>query len=191
MINPDEPRETAEPTKLKDVFTQLSPENPETSNDTVQKLFNALSEHFKPQDILEEIWLHDIARITAQIEVFRVVERSVEYQTLLDRLNFLITTRKLSKDLHSVAHSGVYDLTVGGVGGSKMPHSVALEVTGALREVDIRKVASIADVIQKLQRERDRIYAQFERKRRPLVVASVKTVEAQVSAPNPTDKLAE
>ena len=81
MSNPDEPRETAEPTKLKDVFTQLSSENPNASSDTVQKLFNALSEQFKPQDILEEIWLHDIARTTAQIEVFRIVERSVEYQT--------------------------------------------------------------------------------------------------------------
>ncbi len=191
MSNPDEPRETAEPTKLKDVFTQLSSENPDASNDTVQKLFNALSEQFKPQDILEEIWLHDIARTTAQIEVFRIVERSVEYQTLLEKLDYLIKTRKLSNDLHSVAHSGIFDLTVGGVGGAKMPHYVALEVTGALREADIRKVASIAEVIQKLQRERDRTYAQFERKRRPLVIASVKTVEAQVSAPNPADKLAE
>lgn len=191
MSNPDEPRDAEEPTKLKDVFTHLSPENPEASNDAVQKLFTALSSHFEPHDILEEIWLHDIARITSQIEVFRVVERSIEYQTLLDRLDDLIKTRKLTEDFRPIAHEGIYDLTIGGRGGSKMPNAVTLEVTGAMSEADIRKSAAIAEVIQKLQRERDRIYAQFERKRRPLVIASVKTVEAQVSAPNPTDKLAE
>lgn len=191
MSNPDEPRETAEPTKLKDVFTQLSSENPEASNDAVQKLFTALSAHFEPQDILEEIWMYDIARITSQIEVFRIVERSMEYQSLLERLDYMIKIGKLSKDFRSVAHDGIYDLTIGGFGGSKMPNAVALEVTGTLSEINIRKSAAIADVIQKLQRERDRIYAQFERKRRPLVIASVKTVEAQMSSPNPTDKLAE
>ncbi len=191
MSNPEEPRETTEPTKLKDVFTQLSPDSAKASEDTVQKLFNALSVHFAPQDILEEIWLHDVARITSTIEVFRLVERTVQYSSMRNRFEQLTKTGAIPKEHQNSAQRGIYDLTIGGPGASKMPSAATLKVAGALSEIDIRKAASIEDVIQKLQRERDRIYAQFERKRRPLVMASVKTVEAQASAPNPTDKLAE
>lgn len=191
MSNPDEPRETEEPAKLKDVFTHLSPDSATASEGTVQKLFTALSAHFEPKDILEEIWLHDIARITSSIEVFRLVERSVQYSSMKNRLDNFVRTGAIHASRGEAANKGIYNLTIGGPGASKLPDAAILKVAGALSEIDIRKAAAIADVIQKLQRERDRIYAQFERKRRPLVVASVKTVEAQVSAPNPTDKLAE
>ncbi len=191
MSNPRKPRRTSKPTKLKDVFTRLSPHNLEANDDTVQKLFNALSKQFEPQDILEEIWLHDIARITADIEIFRVVERSVQYQSLKERLVYLRKNSTLSESQAKTASGGIYQLTIGEAGGAEMPEHPTLAVAGNLSEVQIRKIAAIADVIQKLQRERDRIYAQFERKRRPLVIASVKTVEAQMSSPNPTDKLAE
>ncbi len=191
MSNPRKPRRTSKPTKLRDVFTRLSPQNLEASDDTVQKLFNALSKQFEPQDILEEIWLHDIARITADIEIFRVVERSVQYHCLREKLGQLRRDATLSEGQAETASRGIYQLTIGEAGASEMPGLSTLAVAGMLNELQIRKIAAIADVIQKLQRERDRIYAQFERKRRPLVIASVKTVEAQMSSPNPTDKLAE
>ena len=97
----------------------------------------------------------------------------------------------MSESQVETASRGIYQLTIGEAGASEMPGLSTLAVAGMLNELQIRKIAAIADVIQKLQRERDRIYAQFERKRRPLVIASVKTVEAQMSSPNPTDKLAE
>jgi hypothetical protein len=191
MSNPRKPGRTSKPTKLKDVFTRLSPHNLEANDDTVQKLFNALSKQFEPQDILEEIWLHDIARITADIEIFRVIERSVQYHCLREKLGQLRRDATLSESQVETASRGIYQLTIGEAGASEMPELSTLAVAGMLNELQIRKIAAIADVIQKLQRERDRIYAQFERKRRPLVIASVKTVEAQMSSPNPTDKLAE
>lgn len=191
MSNPRKPRRTSKPTKLKDVFTRLSPQNLEADDDTVQKLFNALSKQFEPQDILEEIWLHDIARITADIEIFRVVERSVQYHCLREKLGQLRRGATLSESQAETASRGIYQLTIGEAGASEMPGLSTLAVAGMLNELQIRKIAAIADVIHKLQRERDRIYAQFERKRRPLVIASVKTVEAQMSSPNPTGKLAE
>jgi hypothetical protein len=191
MSNPRKPRRTSKPTTLKDVFTRLSPQNLDADDDTVQKLFNALSKQFEPQDILEEIWLHDIARITADIEIFRVVERSVQYHCLREKLGQLRRDATLSESQVETASRGIYQLTIGEAGASEMPGLSTLAVAGMLNELQIRKIAAIADVIQKLQRERDRIYAQFERKRRPLVIASVKTVEAQMSSPNPTGNLAE
>ena len=56
-----------------------------------------------------------------------------------------------------------------------------------LSEADIRHLAAIQDVLAKLQRERDRIYAQFERKRRPLVQAAVTKLEAKALPPHLPD----
>lgn len=189
MSNPGKPRRTKKSGKLTDVFTHLVPSDAVADGNTVQKLFSALSESFAPQDILEEIWLHDVARITSSIEIFRVIERSVQYQSLVSRLDYLVKIRSIPESLRDFAHTDLYELTLGVAGGSKMPNGVAIEVAGSLNDSEISKVASIADIIQKLQRERDRIYAQFDRKRRPLVIASVNKVETQADKPSLVDTL--
>ncbi len=191
MSNPDEKGETEEPAKLKDVFKKLSPDNAEAGNDTVQKLFNALSAHFEPQDILEEIWLHDIARITANIEIFRVIERTLQYHGMHERLEYLAKTFSMSATDARAAQSGIYELTISPNGGTTMPDLPTILVAGAIGEAQLQKIASISDTIQKLQKERDRIYAQFDRKRQPLIIASVKRAEEQENKASPNANVAE
>lgn len=190
MNNPRKARQSSKPVTLKDVLPRLA-SGGGYDPDTVQKLFEALSAHFSPQDILEEIWLHDIAEITSNIQVFRVIDRSLQLQSMTERLDKLMISGAFDEAEAAEAEKGILDLTFGTHSASGEFDLTTLKVVGGISPANIGKIASTADVIQKLQRERDRIYAQFERKRRPLVIASVKMVEGTDAASNPMNKLGE
>ncbi len=191
MSNPRKSNRKSTPAKLPDVFPHLAPDNGVTEQATVQKLFESLTQHFLPQDILEEIWLHDIARITANIEIFRTIERTVQYRAMEERLEYLVKMSSISEAHSKAALKGIYELTIGPNGATKKPDFQTVRIAGGIGEVQLQKIASISDTIQKLQRERDRIYAQFDRKRQPLIIASVKRAEEQENKASPNANVAE
>lgn len=151
--------------------------------DITQCVFDRLVEDFKPDGLLEELWMYDIARITMNIEKFRTIERSVMLNQMLQKIESQTGRNSILKD-----YKVYFEMHAEHIAFSK-PHlklsteKDTFKVVANLSEEDIRKLAAINDLISKQQRERDRIYAQFERKRRPLIEAAVTKFEDRV-APN-------
>lgn len=53
-----------------------------------------------------------------------------------------------------------------------------LAALGKFSAHDLKRISDIADLTTKMQRERERVYLLFERKRRPAVLNAVKVAEA-------------
>lgn len=195
MSNAKKSDQRPRPSRLNDVFSKttleegLGEEYSYEHEDAVQKIFDLLIDDFKPKDILEEIWLHDIARITANIENFRIVERAIQLKKMQDRVTFLCRTGKMKPEYEQAALKAAKQLAVRGFREGPVVDQLTLAVSGALNEKDLKDIAAVVEIIQKLQRERDRIYAQFERKRRPMIIASVGKVDASQNEQAKLDSL--
>jgi hypothetical protein len=167
---------------------------PETENDPIVSIddialyvLDLLIEDFAPQDTLEELWMSDIAKITANIQKFRAIEQSITLNQMLNKIHNRHDEREfLQKNSFSVK---VFAERL----SMNKPHwkhgtdGPALRIAANLSEGDIRQLAAINDLIIKLQRERDRIFAQFGRKRRPLIEVAVKKVEETGIPPQLSD----
>lgn len=147
------------------------------NNDKITLAFDLLVEHFKPRDFIEELWLHDIATMTANIEKFRAIEQSVMLNQMLDT----VVTRRDGYDYllehQFAANEYAKSLSLGKPHKNRGSLYDDQKIAANLSESDIRHLAAINDLIIKQQRERDRVFAQFERKRRPLVEAAVAKIE--------------
>ncbi len=155
--------------------------------DIAQSVFDQLVIDFQPEGLLEELWLNDIASITMAIEKFRTIEGSVMLNMMLRNVNDHHAVKRLSDADHLWFRTRAESISL------NKPHQVmscdreSFKTVPNLTEEDIRRLAGIQDVIAKLQRERDRIYAQFERKRRPLIQAAVTKLEANALPPQLPD----
>lgn len=121
---------------------------------------------FKPKDILEEIWLSDIAVMTATIEYYRKLEAAVTLK--------IAKRRGLEQKLHD-EFPGNNKLTLNAAVGSQTMQQTLGEFTPA----DFRQISDIADLIARTRRERERIYLLFERKRRPALLNAVKVAQTK------------
>lgn len=120
---------------------------------------------FKPQDVLEEIWLSDIAVLTTTIEYYRNLEASVT-------LN-LAKKHDLEHQLRNEFHEKT-DVSLHDAAGS----AAFRTALGKFTAHDVKRISDIADLISKMRRERERVYLLFERKRRPALLNAVKVAEA-------------
>ena len=119
---------------------------------------------FKPRDVLEEIWLSDIAVLTATIEYYRQLEASVTLR--------IAKRRGLEQGLLEEFPSK-RKLTLSDAFGSRAFRTALGEFTPA----DLKQISSIADLISNMRRERERVYLLFERKRRPALLNAVKVAQ--------------
>ena len=119
---------------------------------------------FKPKDVLEEIWLSDIAVLTTTIEYYRNLEASVT-------LN-LAKKYDLEQQLRD-EFPGKKDLSLENAAGS----AAFRTALGKFTAHDVKRISDIVDLISKMRRERERVYLLFERKRRPAVLNAVKVAE--------------
>ena len=121
------------------------------------------------------------------IEKYRVIESSVMHNKMLRN----VANRHAISKIPPADHRWMKDLAE--EVSLNLPHQAmttdpdSFQTVPNLSEADIRHLAAIQDVLAKLQRERDRIYAQFERKRRPLVQAAVTKLEAKALPPHLPD----
>lgn len=115
---------------------------------------------FKPKDVLEEIWLSDIAVLTTSIEYYRKLEASVILK--------IAKKRDLDKLLRA-EFPNKRDISLKDATGSSAFRTALGEFTSA----DLKQVSAIADLIMKMRRERERAYLLFERKRRPALLNAV------------------
>jgi hypothetical protein len=119
---------------------------------------------FKPQDVLEEIWLSDIAVLTTTIEYYRNLEASLTLH-IAKRYN-------LEEQLRD-EFPGKKDITFNDAAGTVAFHTTL----GKFTATDVKRISDIADLTSKMRRERERVYLLFERKRRPAVLNAVKVAE--------------
>lgn len=135
-------------------------QNPQRRKEIEAQLFK----DFAPKDVLEEIWLSDIAVLTATIEYYRQLEAAVMF--------------KLAKRRGLEAHlleefPEKSDLTIADTVGSRAFRMTLGEFTPA----DLKQISTIADLISQVRRERERVYLLFERKRRPALLNAVKVAQ--------------
>lgn len=124
-----------------------------------------LFKDFEPKDVLEEIWLSDIAVLTTTIEYYRELEAAVTFKLAYDH-ELETRLRAEFPDQPEIDWEGV-------------PGSVSLHKTlGEFTAQDVDRINAIVDLITKMRRERERVYLLFERKRRPAVLNAVKLTEA-------------
>lgn len=124
-----------------------------------------LYKDFKPRDVLEEIWLSDIAVLTATIEYYRGLEGAV----------ILKTARRRGLDQGLLKEfPGKDNLSLTDAVGS----SAFRQALGEFTSADLKQISAIADLITKMRRERERVYLLFERKRRPALLNAVKVSES-------------
>jgi hypothetical protein len=121
---------------------------------------------FNPKDVLEEIWLSDIAVLTTTIEYYRTLEASVTLN-LAKKHNL---EQQLRDEFPEKKDLSFHDAT----GSAAFRTAV-----GKFTALDVKRISDIADLINKMRRERERVYLLFERKRRPAVLNAVKVAEAE------------
>lgn len=124
-----------------------------------------LFKDFTPKDVLEEIWLSDIAVLTATIEYYRQLEAAVMLK---------ITKRRSLDVLLKAEFPERTNLTLNDAVGSMALRTALGEFTPA----DLKQVSSIADLISQVRRERERVFLLFERKRRPALLSAVKVAQS-------------
>ena len=128
-----------------------------------------LFDDFKPKDVLEEIWLSEIAALTTTIEYYRRLEVAINFSYL---------------DNHGVHQLLDEEEANAGIRGKKFDRQGDLlsgtsfrKTLGKLSQYQLKQINTVIDMINKLRRERERIYNQFERKRRPALINAVKYQE--------------
>lgn len=123
-----------------------------------------LFKDFKPKDVLEEIWLSDIAVLTATIEYYRKLEAAVTLK-IARRCGL---EQKLLEEFPNKRKLTLLDAF-----GSQAFRAALGEFTPE----DLKQISSIADLISNMRRERERVYLLFERKRRPALLNAVKVAQ--------------
>lgn len=138
---------------------------------------------FKPKDVLEEIWLSEIASLTATIEYYRRLEVSINYNFLEKRgVQTFLAEEKARAAARGTKIDGRGDLLSG---------TAFLKALGKFSQADLKEINTVIDVINKLRRERERIYNQFDRKRRPALVNAVKYSEVTTGSDPAVQNLAD
>lgn len=142
-----------------------------------------LFQDFKPTDVLEEIWLSEIAALTTTIEYYRRLEVSINFTYLENHgVLELLDQEEVDAAKYGEKLDRLGDL-ISGTGFRK--------ALGKLSQYQLKQINSVIDMINKLRRERERIYNQFERKRRPALINAVKYQEIQTNDDAAIDNLAD
>jgi len=119
---------------------------------------------FEPNDVLEEIWLSDIAVLTAAIEYYRKLEAALLFKAAqrhgLDE--------KLNEEFSGHERPPLFQLT---------DTRAFLLAASEFNLHDLANISAITDLISKTRRERERVYLLFERKRRPALLHAMKLAE--------------
>jgi hypothetical protein len=139
-----------------------------------------LFKDFSPKDVLEEIWLSDIAVLTAAIEYYRGLEAAVTRQLLIDH-----GLRALLRLEFSDVEDGklTYDLVLGS--------QAFITAAGKFAKIDLERIGAVVELINKMRRERERVYLLFERKRRALVIDAVQAGETLAAAQRGIENLSD
>lgn len=130
-----------------------------------QEIEAQLFKDFAPKDVLEEIWLSDIAVLTTTIEYYRQLEAAVMLK---------IAKRRGLDTLLKAEFPGKSDLSMNDAVGSQALRTAL----GDFNALDLDQLSTIADLITQVRRERERVFLLFERKRRPALLNAVKTAQS-------------
>lgn len=130
-----------------------------------QEIEAQLFKDFAPKDVLEEIWLSDIAVLTTTIEYYRQLEAAVMLK---------IAKRRGLDSLLQAEFPEKSDLSFNDAVGSQALRTAL----GDFNALDLGQLNTIADLISQVRRERERVFLLFERKRRPALLNAVKMAQS-------------
>lgn len=160
--------------------TLLQPVLPGQNSERVALYLNALRQQFEPKDTIEEWWLNDLAHLTARIEHMRTTSRgfylSRLHQTLDEQSQYESAfSQEQFEELTTMAET---DFELEGEANA-LQSSLYNRLLGLATGGNLDKLRILDDLEKGLLRERDRVFAQFEKRRRDQVMAAVRTIESQ------------
>ncbi len=152
--------------------TSFVGQDPRRKAEIEQQLFK----DFDPKDVMEEIWLSEIATITVTLEYFRQLEVSINYGFLEKRqVNDLLD----KEEAIALRLGESWDPQ-----GDRLRTQSYRRAMSQMHPKELKVIADITEILNKLRRDRDRLFNQLERKRRPALMHAVKYSEVEVK----TDK---
>jgi hypothetical protein len=145
----------------------------------VAALYDALALELEPAGAIEECWLNDVAQLTLRIEALRLVTH-----------NFYVTRMMvLARDERFMLSTfGINEVEfLRECAGKRFDSALKLDdrgrecvsrLMGVAFAHNIEKFKMLEDTERALLRERDRIVAQFERRRRDKLMLTVRAADA-------------
>ena len=159
------------------------PALPGVSNDRVAAIFATLCAEFVPTDLLETWWLNDVAHLTARIEHLRLAVRGFYRRRMKSMISdFYTSDVKFDEDGMARAEA-LCDSDFSLRAEPDAQTAAVLErLMGLVLAEDNASIRVFDDLERGLLRERDRVFAQFEKRRRQKVIEVVAAVEAPKGA---------
>lgn len=147
--------------------TSFVGQDPRRKAEIEQQLFK----DFDPKDVIEEIWLSEIATLTVTLEYFRQLEVSINYG-LLERRQ---VSEMLDKEEAIALRLGdTWDPQ-----GDRLRTQSYQRAMSQMHPRELKVIGDLIEIMNKLRRDRDRIFNQLERKRRPALMRAVKYTEVE------------
>ena len=153
----------------------------------VEQLLGQLAQELVPRDAIERIWLADIAYLTVRIEYFRAGLRGYYAACQRDHLNpsqnYIDLDEMCERTDSSIDDERQHlrgledDDFAPQPGETRLDDPAFTRMLGRVVEANLGTIARLDQVETLLLRERDRVIAQFDRRRRDAVRAAVENVE--------------
>ena len=165
----------------------------------VEQLLWQLAQELMPRDAIEQLWLADIAYLTVRIEYFRAAIRGYyaarqrahinPYRICID-IGELSEPTEFSADEEREELRGLEDDDFEPQPGkSHLDEPAFTRMLGRVVAANLETIVRLDEVETRLLRERDRVIAQFDRRRRDAVRSAVEDAEQVPPAlpPPPVD----
>ena len=149
--------------------------------ETLQQL---LVEELAPKDAIERLWLSDIAHLTARLEHMRLMQRGYYLQLLHSRLDSILG--------HSLSDFNQDELEILEAMAERDfnfaddANPEDLDLYGRFLSVaiapNLERIKRLDDLEKGLLWDRDRVFAQFEKRRRSQIIDAVEVLEQSFPA---------
>lgn len=158
-------------------FSSQHPQLPGQAPGHSAALLTELRRHYAPQDVIEEMWLRDIAWQMAKIDYFRTATAGL-HDYALRAIQPGLASTAMANDSTAIGELMAKDWRLkNGTPGVLTPAFQRL--LGFVTNARLQNLGQLATLEQMMVRERDRIIAQFERRRREQLHDTVRMVEAK------------
>jgi hypothetical protein len=158
----------------------------------VETLVVMLSLEFQPSGMIEQLWLEDIAYLTARIEYFRAGLRGFYAEVQRADIGASVHRSRFERDAYEGERQELSELQANDFqpeyGKTHLDDPTFTRHLGYVIGSNLAMIQRLDDTEQRLLRERDRMIAQFDRRRRNAVRDAIESAEAKppaLPAPSP------
>lgn len=164
------------------VGVSAGPDLPGAHQGRARALQQLLVAELEPRDAIERLWLSDVAHMTARLEHLRMLQCGFYLQVLHSRVKretdllpdqFTTSERKILADMAADGFALDDDADPADLDLYNRFLSYAIEP-------NLNRIKLLDDLERGMLRERDRVFAQFEKRRRSQVIEAVRELEQPV-----------